>query len=774
MKLLFFATFFFLFYHSHAQNTFSLKGTVSDSLGKPVEDGLASLFVQKDSSLVGHALLLNGSFDFEALNANTYFVKISCLGYEDAFQECLISRNQVLRIQLKRNAISLKEIQITGYKQAFSHKNGNIKATVENTVLSTIPDAIEILAKLPTVQVSGDRESVNVIGKGNPLIYLENQRITLNELNALSVNDIKSIEIINNPSSKYDAEGRVVILITRKTNTKEGTRIDINETASLKRYFENRVGVNASVKHQKTEWKGNFRYNHINPYEGLEGVLNSDTYGYQSNYSVTSIGPRTIYLYGIGMYRQLNANDYFSINVNGRFQDEHADINASSYSKQLSTETSTINKNANVNSRPFINANFNYLKKFHSGNSQIFMGGQYAQYNVQLSNSIYSKDATAQLQALEERQQKFKVDVGTARIDYEKTLPNKMKWESGGVWNVSRSSTVFDIHYVPDNTDLYTKYNYDENNQALYSQVSGKYKRMDYTTGLRAENTILQGGYQDSNTLSIDRKFLYLFPKLSASIEIDSNQTISFNYSRTIRRPNYAKANQVSNYITPFLESTNNVNINPSIINEMSVNYQYKTYAIHASVYQILNSISYITEYDALLQKYRMINRNMDRFNGANLSLTIPAAYKSFTSTNEIVATINQVSDSRANASKTIPYYYFYSYNQFKFPRNYTFVVSGWVTTTQYEGIFKTNSKYALDLSISKVFFKRLTCTLNAFDIFRSLNNIESFTFNDIYLSNTYIENVKEFSIALKYSFGRIKDARFKNKEVNENSNRLN
>ncbi len=292
--------------------------------------------------------------------------------------------------------------------------------------------------------------------------------------------------------------------------------------------------------------------------------------------------------------------------------------------------------------------------------------------------------------------------------------------------------------------------------------------------GLRAENTQLQGGYKDSSQLLLDRNFIYLFPKINISIPIDSFKTVTINYARSIRRPNYANANQVSNYITPFLERTNNININPSITDEISLNFQYKTYSLNAAVYQIQNSISYITEYDTTIKKYRMINRNITIFSGINISLTIPFTYKILTSSNEVMATMNQVNDTRANQLKTAPFYYFYSNNQFKLPKNYTLVLSGWFITNQYEGLFLTNNKFAVDISLSKTFYKKLTCTLNAFDIFRSLNNTESFTINNIYASTTYLENVKEFSLAIKYSFGKIKEPKFKNKEVNENGNRLN
>ncbi|PTT13460.1 TonB-dependent receptor, partial [Flavobacterium sp. HMWF030] len=110
----------------------------------------------------------------------------------------------------------LNEVVINQNKKTFTNTNGTIKVDVANSIFSSIPNAVELLAKLPTVQVSVDRETITVIGKGNPLIYIDNQKVGLNDLNTLAVVDIKTIEIIQNPSSKYEAEGRSVILITRK------------------------------------------------------------------------------------------------------------------------------------------------------------------------------------------------------------------------------------------------------------------------------------------------------------------------------------------------------------------------------------------------------------------------------------------------------------------------------------------------------------------------------------------------------------------------------
>ena len=138
---------------------------------------------------------------------------------------------------------TLDEVKILKEAKTFTNKNGNIKVDISNSIYNSIPNTIDLLSKLPKIQVSPDKETIMVIGKGNPLLYIDNQKVEINDLNSLAVDDIKTIEIINNPSSKYEAEGRVVILITRKLSRKDGFKVDITENASFKKYFNTRTFI---------------------------------------------------------------------------------------------------------------------------------------------------------------------------------------------------------------------------------------------------------------------------------------------------------------------------------------------------------------------------------------------------------------------------------------------------------------------------------------------------------------------------------------------------
>ena len=80
----------------------------------------------------------------------------------------------------------LNEVVVNQNKKTFTNSNGNIKLDVANSIYNSIPNTVDLLAKLPTVLVSSDKESITVVGKGNPLIYIDNQKAGMNDLNALA------------------------------------------------------------------------------------------------------------------------------------------------------------------------------------------------------------------------------------------------------------------------------------------------------------------------------------------------------------------------------------------------------------------------------------------------------------------------------------------------------------------------------------------------------------------------------------------------------------
>jgi len=244
--LILYLSFLFLPLQSFGQESIVLSGQITDANKQAVAAGNVFLLSTKDSSIIRFGLISDGKFSLDNVSVGNYILKISCAGFQEELQPISLSANKNITVVLKRLINALQEVTVTDTKKAFTNEGGNIRMNVANAVFSAVSNPVDLLSKMPTVQISSDKESISIVGRGNALIYIDNQRASVNDVKSLSVDDIKSIEIINNPSAKYEAEGKAVILITRKINKKEGTKIDIAENGTYGKYYNNRAGINAS------------------------------------------------------------------------------------------------------------------------------------------------------------------------------------------------------------------------------------------------------------------------------------------------------------------------------------------------------------------------------------------------------------------------------------------------------------------------------------------------------------------------------------------------
>ncbi|HEY0176945.1 MAG TPA: outer membrane beta-barrel family protein, partial [Pedobacter sp.] len=402
-----------------------------------------------------------------------------------------------------------------------------------------------------------------------------------------------------------------------------------------------------------------------------------------------------------------------------------------------------------------------------------FVGGQYSKFTQQINSEISNDYNNTAYLLSQNRQQSYLIDVLTGRADFEKSFKNEMKWEAGTNISDARSNSRLNIQNYNPQRQSASDYNYAEKIYSAYTQLSGKISKIGYSAGLRMENTRVQGGYQDSLTLSVNRNYTKLFPKASVNIPVGETKTLTLGYSKSITRPNYSSSSQITTYINPFFEWSHNINISPSITQEVSATVQYKEISWGASYYRINNPVYYSTEYNDQTNTLRMIDKNYALESGINLTGTVPFKYKGWTSTNTLVATKDQITDPAAITGKSAPYLYFYSNNQFKLPGGYDFMVSGWGITKRNEGIFERNAMAAIDTTITKTFFKKLTCSLSYNSIISTGQAKENFNVNDVVSRGVYYLNNREVAMSLKYAFGKLKDSKYKNRDVNDDLNRI-
>ncbi|MCB5982405.1 outer membrane beta-barrel family protein [Flavobacterium psychrophilum] len=684
----------------------------------------------------------------------------------------MISNLALAQNEVKQDTISkkLEEVIIKTEKKVFINKNGNLKVDVANSILKSVPNTIDLVSKLPNVIIDANKETINIIGKGNPLLYIDNQKVSINDLNALSVDEIKSIEIINNPSAKYEAEGRVVILITRKLSKKEGFKIDLTETASVKKRFNNYVGVNASIKKKKLEIKANFNYNQLTIWEGHDIKYEIPEENIISNYDVEAYTKRPQFIFGSGLFYKINDDDYFSISGNARAQKDIFGINTKTFNKQNTIENNILTQSSNDNNRVYINLFANYAKKIKSINTQFFSGFQFSNFNQKMVTLVENSYNNSPFQLVQNRNQQFNVSVISGRTDLEKTFKNEIKLEIGGLFLSANAKTNSDISDLKNLSSMISKYNFKEQNISGYSQVSGKIKKVQYSAGFRIENTNIIGKYTNEILPLIKKDYTNFFPKVQLDIPLDSSKTITLNYAKSIIRPNYSATNQGSTYINPYFIYGSNINLDPTINDEIAANFQYNDKSIRLRYYKNSNPVYGDFKYDNFQNILTFSEKNFDKEMGLEIDFTIPFTYKFWTVNNSLSFILNKIEDKLALQKESKPYMYYYSNHVFKLPKEYTISTTVWGLTTQHEGVFERKQpNFLIDLAISKKFLKQWDCTLSFNDIFKNFVYKENFTVNKVSSKSHYLSDTHEISLAIRYSFGKIKDSEFKEKSINEN-----
>lgn len=765
---------FFLSISVGAQNTFSISGTVFDNKNKLIAIGDVLLLPIANDTLVKYTSMLDGKFLMENITEGKYRLKTSCLGFETVEKVLELNKNLSVTMQLTESTTNLDEVEVIAAKPIVTTKNGNLKIDVTNPIFSSIPDPIDLLARLPNLQVGSDRESVSVIGKGSPLIYIGNQRISIQEFQTLVVDDIGSIEIIRNPSAKYEAKGRAVLLITRTINASEGFKLNLSKTISFKRNFNNYTSFKGSFNTGKLTVKANFAYNDLLQWESHQfefAIPEADIF---SNYIIlVDKNDRVELNSGGGLFYQINDIDYFSANVTRRLQTNDVIIDTDTFLRQGINEDDIITETDNENTKDFISGNLNYTKKWNA-KTNVFAGIQYSSYVQRLDTEIANNYNGTGFNTSQLREQRYRINVLAYRLDLNRVLANGFKWEFGINSSKARANAVTNIDFLETNTILDVNYEYLENNIAGYSTLSGMLgAKVNFNAGLRVENNVVKGEDEEENIPVVDRKNVNIFPRVNLTVKVDSTKNVTFNYAKSIVRPNYSSASSIQVFFNPFLEGEGNVNLLPTLTEELTAVYQFSKNSISIEYFKRKNPIYYTISYIDAADKAVFSLKNLERESGVNLNLSMPITKGIWTSSNSVSLSMKSIKDASITNTSAKPYLYLYTDHQFKIAKETSLSFGGWGLTKRSEGIFERNAMFVFNAAIAKTFFKKLHCSLRLNDITKAMNFEENYTINGVVADGVYYVDAREVAFSMKYTFGKSKTPKFKNKNIDENLDRI-
>ena len=753
-----------------AQEKYSITGNISSKNETKTIQAKVILYDEFQNE-IKTIEIKNSNFSFENLDSKTYSISIF---YDNNIQEeepFYLNENKIFYLNIDKT-VQIDEVVINGKKETFKTKNGNYNIDVANSNFNKIATTNELLSKLPNVMLGADQETLTIIGKGNPLLYLDDQQVDFSTISSLAVEDIKSIEIIKNPSAKYEANGKSVIKINLKKSKKEGLKFTLQETLSFKRKFNNYFNSTFQIRKNKSEFKINASYNQLNPWEGNGFDYHVKDKNIQSNYFIKSQTKRPHFIVNTSFFQELNeAGDYLSFAINSNFRKDKGLIDTKTEYTENNESQSILTLNDNENHRNFVNTLMNYNKNIKSLNATILTGFQYSIYNTGRTYDFYNNINDNGLEYNQSRDQKYRLKVFAGKFDVEKKFESDQKIEFGGRFTQAKSETNNQTFFLNNSSEEFL-YKFKEFNLAAYLQYTKNYEKWNYKTGLRTETTNSKGFDEIKQFSDIDKKYIDWFPNAEINYTFDNKNALTIYYKRTIDRPNYSNLSSGNLYGSPYIEYSGNFDILPTYTNTFSVNYSLKKWNMSVTYYQSKNPMNYTLIYDDVRNISTFTTVNFEKEKNISVGLDVPFEYKFWSTQISFAMIYSKIIDQKAEFNKSAPYIYLYSNHNFKLVKDFNFMVDGYWLSKRTEGIYERNSQIMVNLGLTKS-YKNVDFSIRLNDLFKQMKFSETLNYDKISSKNLFLVDYQELSLSIKYNFGLLNKSISKEDKVNEEEGRI-
>ena len=227
-----------------------LTGTIIDENRQPVPYANVYLLHPSDSTVIGGGVSNEAGVFVIPYEQATVLVRISYVGYKTVYRLC--NNEQVGTIQMKPETMTIKGVVVTGERPKVQLQGNALVMNVEGTVMERMGTAEDVLSRVPTISKKGD--VFEILGKGVPLIYLNNRKLTdLQELRNIQSDNIKNVEVIQNPGARYDASVNAVIIIHTKRAAGEGLGVELSSWSRKGHGFANNERINLTFRTGKME-----------------------------------------------------------------------------------------------------------------------------------------------------------------------------------------------------------------------------------------------------------------------------------------------------------------------------------------------------------------------------------------------------------------------------------------------------------------------------------------------------------------------------------------
>lgn len=787
----------FFSFQVYGQNA-SISGKIQGPDNEVIPFANVALYLQSDSSLAKVEVTdENGAFNIQRINAGSYNLLVTYVGFADFKQENLVleagKQLDLGVLSLNASAVELETATVTASRALVEIKPDRTVFNVEGTINSAGDNGLGLLRKAPGVLVDNNN-NISVLGRSGVLVYVDGKRLPLNGddltnyLQNLPAEQIDRIDIITNPGAKYEAEGNAGIIDIRLKKA-EGQGANGTVSANYSQGIYHQSNVNAS---------GNFRNNGMNAF-GTIGGADSEFLSrigfnsFQNNLRLQEegrfLGNNRNFNYRFGTDFFLGKEHTIGFLVSG--QNGEGGMNSLDRIKISTIQNPDLIDSVlvanNINSRDNDQNTYNINYRFEKNKTTLNVDVDYGRFR----NTSYSFQPNQYFDAnedvlLTERNNSFDsptdIDIYTFKVDYETEGFGGKIGLGSKLSKVVTDNTfrVFDYQNgVPVQNDFRSNnFNYDEMVYAGYVNYNRSLgEKWSLSAGLRVEQTDATGDLKaflvELQEPPVELDYINWFPTFGLTYQAAPNHTFSFNYGRRINRPDYNVLNPFRMQLSELSYMKGNPFLKPEIVNNLELGYTLAyRYNFKLAYSRTTDQITRLISPDGDDPRSNFIN--WDNLASQTIySLNISAPIQVTKGWNTYINFSSSYTDNQADYGEGAVVdvqawsYNIYQQSTFDLPKGFKGEVSGWFSGPGvWGGVFKYDPSWSLNLGLQKKFMQdRLNVRLTVNDIF-----FESFwsgvsEFNGLVSDGFGNWDSRRGSISLSYNFGK-QDVKTRNRKA--------
>lgn len=576
-------------------------GKVVGTDGSPISYATVTLLRPDATVVSGDLTKDDGTFSIGPTGVGTFKLHVNAIGLQEKTIDVIITADAPNKnlgsIKVTGGATSLKTVEVTGERPLMEMSIDKKVFNVEKNITTAGGSATDVLSNVPAVTVDADG-NVSLRGKSDVTVLIDGKPATLlgsdvtSALQSLPGASIESVEVITNPSAKYDAQGLTGII---NIVTKKDKKLGINGSITLGAGTGDKYNGNLSLNVRKNKWNV-----FLNSSSRFNSNYNNTTTDRKNNF-YDSTGPNSYHTYEHAMrhfdgsFNSLGATYDFdkynsltftqNLNVMNFGYTDNSDYNTYVSKDETGNATSLVHRTSDAKGGPLsLSSAIDYKHKFKKKDEELDIDATYSVSNFS-RNQHYKTNidsaGTPQYTGI------YETAPGTgtnnsfnAWADYTDPLFTKngklgLGWKSQFYGFTSSNNPLVDTPGKAEAVDssLLTKFNYTQQIHAGYVNWNDQVGKFSYQAGLRVEDVIYNGKNEVVDNRTYNKPYFNLFPSAFVSYQLPNQQTINLNYSRRTNRPNFWQLLPFKDVSNPGIVSEGNPNLDPEFIHNIELSY---------------------------------------------------------------------------------------------------------------------------------------------------------------------------------------------------------